>query len=531
MRRLLAVLQASVYAVLAWELSHRSTVDAGLLALGAVAQLGVAVAWGRRRLVANLAALSMASVLIPWARLFAAAMHVQAALGPETGAQMMGTFGATLVVLPWVLVVPLTQLVATGSGRAGLAVPLALIPGLVGPRVDPPDRVDPLAFHASAPRRTEVFPGLLLPGPAPDPRRWSSGPPLSAGAIDDALAAAVHHLATNQRADGRYTYIVKGPSGDDGPGYNYPRHAGTTWFLARVSLALAASRPAVAAEARATARRALDHLVTVSARTGDGRAYVLDPTRRDGKAWVGTTALAALAMEALPAEDRDPGVFPAWAGQLARSVDARGKVRGEMRVVDGTFPDQPGNPYGQGQTMLALAALDRGGVPGVHDALARAAGFVEEGYYGTAHPLTTGDEHWICLAAHAIADGAGGSAGRGVCASYVANERWMAPVDGGGLPPAAGPAGGAAEAVVAHAWDTGDPALATLAARFGRLFLQNQYRTEDAPLLGRADRLVGGFRDSSRDLDVQIDAVQHIGCALLGIEAILSGRARPGSFP
>jgi hypothetical protein len=29
----------------------------------------------------------------------------------------------------------------------------------------------------------------------------------------------------------------------------------------------------------------------------------------------------------------------------------------------------------------------------------------------------------------------------------------------------------------------------------------------------------------------QIDAVQHIGAALLGAEALLSGRARPGSLP
>ena len=154
MHRLLAVLQASVYTGLAWELTHRSTLDAGLLGLGAAAQLGITIGWGRRRLVASLAGISLASVLVPWARLFAAAMHVQAALGPETGAQMLGTFGATLVVLPWVLVVPLTQLVATGWGRAGLALPFALLPGLFGPRLDPPARLDPFAMYASPPRRT-----------------------------------------------------------------------------------------------------------------------------------------------------------------------------------------------------------------------------------------------------------------------------------------------------------------------------------------------------------------------------------------
>jgi hypothetical protein len=28
-----------------------------------------------------------------------------------------------------------------------------------------------------------------------------------------------------------------------------------------------------------------------------------------------------------------------------------------------------------------------------------------------------------------------------------------------------------------------------------------------------------------------MDAVQHIGCALLGIEALLTGEVRPGSLP
>ncbi len=531
MHRALAVLQAGIYAALSWEVSRRSAVDAGFLAAAALAQVGVLILWRRPRPVSVLAGLSLIGVLVPWARLFASAVHVKATVGPETAAQMLSTFGATAVVIPWVLVVPLTQLARHGWGRVGWFTPLALLPGILGPGLSPPARLDPLAFHPTPPRRTEVFPGTFLPAPPTDDRRWSEAPPLTPAAIDDALAAAVHHLAVNLGDDGRYTYIVKGPSGAAGSGYNYPRHAGTTWFLARVAGALAETRAPVAAEAERAARRALAHLVDDTTRTIGSRSFVMDPTRRDGKAWIGTTALAALALVALPTTPADLPVRDAWAAQLAASVDASGKVRGEMSTADGSFPDQPANPYGQGQTMLALAALDRAGTPGVRDALTRAAAFVTEGYYGTEHPLATGDEHWMCLAAHVLGGLGPTPGGRGVCASYVATERWMAPVGGGGLPPAAGPAGGAAEAVVAHAWDTRDPGMVDLASRYGRLFLQNQYRAEDAPLLGRPERLIGGFRDGAASLDVQIDAVQHIGCALLGVEAILSGRARPGSFP
>ena len=50
-------------------------------------------------------------------------------------------------------------------------------------------------------------------------------------------------------------------------------------------------------------------------------------------------------------------------------------------------------------------------------------------------------------------------------------------------------------------------------------------------ILGNPRALLGGFRDTPVRLDVRIDAVQHIGCALLGIEALLSGEELPGSLP
>ena len=42
--------------------------------------------------------------------------------------------------------------------------------------------------------------------------------------------------------------------------------------------------------------------------------------------------------------------------------------------------------------------------------------------------------------------------------------------------------------------------------------------------------LLGGFRDNPYRLDVRMDAVQHIGSALLGVEALLD-EVRPGSLP
>ena len=85
-----------------------------------------------------------------------------------------------------------------------------------------------------------------------------------------------------------------------------------------------------------------------------------------------------------------------------------------------------------------------------------------------------------------------------------------------------------AEAVVAGAYLNGkhrDEALA-----YGQWFLRNAYQKTDASLLPNPNNLIGGFRDNPHKLDVRMDAIQHIGCALLGIEALLD-TVYPGSLP
>ncbi len=403
-------------------------------------------------------------------------------------------------------------------------------------------------------RRVEVVPGfpvpvvntrpervsswLVIPGgePALLDRGWTPAPALDAAAVRTSLLAASSFLERNQLAGGKFTYIVRGPSGDPGPGYNYPRHAGTAWFLARIAAAFT-DEPA-----RLGALAALQHLVDVSGRTSDGRAFVLDPTRKDGKAWIGTTALAVLAVETLAERDRPPE-WAGWTRQVIASVGPDGKVRGEIRTGSGEFVDDDANAYGQGQVMLSLAAIAR--APGEPDAAAaiealeRASAYVGGvGYYGLADPPWVADEHWMCLAAHGIhaLNALGGvavdTAGPdGVCQTYAATEALSAPPAGAGLPPSAGPGGGAAEAIVARAWDRPGAGMTAASLDYARLFLASQYQPGDAPMLARPERLLGGFRDGTYDLDVQIDAVQHIGGALLGTLALLEGVDGPGRLP
>ena len=94
--------------------------------------------------------------------------------------------------------------------------------------------------------------------------------------------------------------------------------------------------------------------------------------------------------------------------------------------------------------------------------------------------------------------------------------------------PFAGAAGGLAEAVVAAA--VLDDKYADDALAYGQWFLHAAYKAADASLLPRPNALIGGFRDTPYKLDVQMDGVQHIGCALLGVEALMT-EAKPGLLP
>jgi hypothetical protein len=253
---------------------------------------------------------------------------------------------------------------------------------------------------------------------------------------------------------------------------------------------------------------------------------VKDPARNDGKIWVGTTALATMAAVAAG----DPRAA-SWGAFVASSVDAQGAVRGELDAKTETFPEQPLNTYGQGQVALALAQLVRAGSTDVRDAAQRAFAFVDGGYApGAAGRLLSLDEHWLCLAA--LAGKELTTEGPGICRAYIENSGLgRRPDPGSTLLPASGPAGGFAEAVVASAYLFPEGPYRDLALRYGWLFVRSSYKVADSPFLGRPDSLLGGFRDSLAELDVQVDSVQHIGCALLGIESLLTGDAAPGSLP
>jgi hypothetical protein len=358
-------------------------------------------------------------------------------------------------------------------------------------------------------------------GPTRLTASWSAPPELTA---ESALAAALaggRMLVHHQSQTGKYAYTVQGPSGKvRKKGYNFPRHAGTTWFLAR--LAARTGDPEIVQATQA----GLAFMVEHSTQTRAGGAYLHDPKRKDGKTWAGTTALAALAADAA-----GHPIAADWGRFLASTVDEAGQVRGNVRMDTELAPEQPKNPYGQGQVVLALATLVKSGQDELRPALLRAAAYMDGDYApGAVGRLLVLDEHWTCLAALATRDALGTTQGAGVCRGYLAAEAHQSPDPTQRMRPHSGAAGGLAEAVIAGAMLDPDGPWRDQALRHGQGFLRNQYKPADSPFLGRPEALIGGFRDNPGRLAVRMDAVQHIGCALLGIETLLA-QPTAGSLP
>ncbi len=413
-------------------------------------------------------------------------------LGPQTGAlsEDSGRSPTTL----W-----RPKQVERAEIRPGIRAPMVTIEGDA-------TRFDSVLVDAEGPR-------ALVHG-------WTPAPALTAEVAREAALAGGRMLVRHQDSLGRYAYIVAGPSGKELGGYNFPRHAGVTWFLARLA------ERTEAPDVIASVALGLSYLERSSTVAPVGGSYVRDPSRPDRKVWVGTTALAALA-----AVSAKHPMAVSWGRFVAASVDAEGQVRGDLDLDLGAFPPQPLNTYGQGQAMLALASLVRAGHTEFEAPLLRAQRYVEGDYArGAAGRLIVLDEHWACLAALAGREATGQTAGWEICRAYVHDAALLTPTAGSSVHLSTGAAGGLAEAVVAAAFlDTGGP-WAERALAYAQLFVRSAYEPGDAPLLERPEALLGGFRDSAADWDVRMDAVQHIGCALLGAEAILTARA-PGSLP
>jgi hypothetical protein len=420
----------------------------------------------------------------------------------------------------------------------GLDLPVAF--ALLGDRFGVPvrDLLDHGRFRRVRVRRS--FPGRAPPiarrraneGPEPDAETLSA---------DDARAgalAAARHLARGVGADGRFRYRIAAPTNRTLPGYDWPRHAGATYFLAEAA-ALSRDPDVAAAALRAGAYLRDRALVSCGPNRCIGDRPVVD---------VGSTALAVLAFAALAKTGLDAG-FAAPVPALAAFLRAQQRPDGEFMHQfdrDRSAPIDVQLLYYSGEAALALSrANDLLGDPRDLDAARRALAYLAGPawrFFGSRYFFS--EEHWTCQAMGDLWDRAPNAGALDLCVRWLAYERRLAihadqvPFDADGALGAAAvptprltPVASRAEAAVATldaAQKSGLPeserqAIVTQLRHSLALLLRHQLGPETAHMMADPAAVGGALPSSGVDWELRIDFAQHAGSALIGAMRWLDG--------
>jgi hypothetical protein len=243
--------------------------------------------------------------------------------------------------------------------------------------------------------------------------------PVTRAELERAAREGAEFLLRHQQSSGRYAYLYSGRTGREieGSGYNLPRHAGTTYFLAQADRVLGMP------EARAGALRALRWLMANNvARCGD-QLCVRDGDRAD----MGSAALTALASAELLRGKDDRAVRRLLLG-LNGFIRSMQRPDGElMHIYDvpGRRPIDIQRMYYSGEAADALLSSHR--VLGTPEDLAAAQRVMRHltgaawSFFGSRYFY--GEEHWTCQAVAQEAAITGDSAGLDFCIRWLGFQR------------------------------------------------------------------------------------------------------------
>jgi hypothetical protein len=230
----------------------------------------------------------------------------------------------------------------------------------------------------------------VVPGAAPSP-------PVTAETLTDAdvraaAIAAGGYLARGVDAQGRFRYLVDAPTNRTLGGYDWPRHAGSTYFLAQ---AAALSGDAGIGQAALRAAAYLRDHATIDC---GGRRCIGDGNQAD----VGSTALTVLADVEMARTHLDPS-YRAVIPPLTDFLRSQQRPDGEfMHEYDrqGRRPIDVQLLYYSGEAALALSrAHALLGDPRDLDAATRAlAHLVGPAWSFFGSRYYWGEEHWTCQA-------------------------------------------------------------------------------------------------------------------------------------
>jgi hypothetical protein len=354
---------------------------------------------------------------------------------------------------------------------------------------------------------------------------------------DDVRGAAVamgRYLARGVDHDGRFRYLVNAPTNQTLPGYDWPRHAGATYFVAQIA-ALTGDPDVGFAALRAGALlrdRALLHCGDLRC-IGEEDLEVAD---------VGSTALAVLAFVELARTHLDDG-YALLVPELTRFLRAQQRADGELMHLYDRRAKRPVDIqllYYSGEAAFALSrAHALLGDPRDLDAASRALEHLVGpawSFFGSRYYW--GEEHWTCQALDDLWGGLpGATRDRALefCLGWQAYGRKLmygpgeTPFDADGaygvgpiVTPHLTPAGSRAEAGIATldaATRAGRPAeeLAVLDRQMRRsLAMLIRHQLSARPyLFVDPEAIDGAMPGSEVDWQLRIDYAQHAGSALV----------------
>jgi hypothetical protein len=369
--------------------------------------------------------------------------------------------------------------------------------------------------------RTLVLPATDTPQLGPDA--------VTPNLVHDGVIAAARFLARGVRGDGRFRYIVDAPTNKTLGGYDWPRHAGATYFLAQS--AAISHEPEIAAAALRSAALLRDKAIVSC---GDNRCVADDTT-----AELGSSALAVIAFAEIVRTGLDPS-YAQLVADLARFVRAQQRSDGEFMHEyerNARHPIDRQFLYYSGEASLALARThlitkDPADLAAASRGLAHLVGPAWS-FFGNRYYF--GEEHWTCQVMADLWNRAPSWAALDFCERWHAYGRAMQ-FRPGETPYDADGAYGATSVVLPRLTPVGsrcEAAVATLdvARRVGHtkeaelldaqlrrslaLLLRHQFRPGPVHLFADPAAVHGGMPGSEVDWQLRIDYAQHAGSAMI----------------
>lgn len=364
--------------------------------------------------------------------------------------------------------------------------------------------------------------------------------PIDATTFDDAVAArfvlgAARYLARGVTPEGRFRYLVNAATNQTLSGYDWPRHAGATYFLAQ-SAAFAREQQATdAGDIGRAALRAANLL-----RTGALQRCGAHECIGDGDVLeIGSAALSTMAFAEIVSTGLDQS--------FERHVRALGDLILALQRPDGEFMHQVQRdgtpidvqlPYFSGEAALALARANAlTGDPRYLEGSRRAvAHLVGPAWHFFGNKYYFAEEHWTCQAASELWERAPDPAALDFCLRWQDFNRsvqlhagdCVLDCDGAlGVGPLVTPRytpvasrceAGVATLDAAVRAGRSDAELAALRMQLRRalaLLARQQFHGQLEHVMADPDAVRGAMPGSEVDWQLRIDYAQHAGSAML----------------